>query len=270
MCSSAASSAALAACVDADATPAARAEAARTVSRRAIICARVADVHRWNERVTARLPGALNHSYSHTTVVHGSDQGERRNAHLVVDDDGEHVLELHRTRGSVDADENERHNAALYDYLRTGVPPHDLPLKTGMVLILIRNIAPQDGLTNGTKLMLLRIERAKLLVVQAFSPDGTLLPEQHLLPPVVRLLPAQDARACAASPVSGRRRLRVHLHRSQCQTLDFVGLDATVDVFAHGALFVSLSRVRRAAITASSRAATTTSRTPRPTLRSSS
>jgi ATP-dependent DNA helicase PIF1 len=151
--------AALAACV----TPGGvDGDAIRAISRRAIICARVVDVHRWNERVTARLPGNLEHCYSHTQVVNGSDPGERRNASLVVDDDGEHVLQLRRTRGVDAAADDERHNAALYDYLRTfnvsGVPPHDLPLKAGMVLILIRNLAPQDGLTNGTKLVLLRIE----------------------------------------------------------------------------------------------------------------
>jgi ATP-dependent DNA helicase PIF1 len=242
--------AALAACV----TPGGvDGDAIRAISRRAIICARVVDVHRWNERVTARLPGNLEHCYSHTQVVIGSDPGERRNASLVVDDDGEHVLQLRRTRGVDAAADDERHNAALYDYLRTfnvsGVPPHDLPLKAGMVLILIRNLAPQDGLTNGTKLVLLRIvSDTKLLVVRAFAPDGTLLPDEHLLP---RLwfdfyLPKTLVRV-------RRRQFPVVVgyaftcHRAQCQTLDFVGLDATVDVFAHGALFVSLSRVRRAA-----------------------
>ena len=35
-------------------------------------------------------------------------------------------------------------------------------------------------------------------------------------------------------------------NRAQCQTLDFVGFDATVPVFSHGSLFVALSRARRA------------------------
>jgi ATP-dependent exoDNAse (exonuclease V) alpha subunit len=36
-------------------------------------------------------------------------------------------------------------------------------------------------------------------------------------------------------------------NRAQCQTLDFVGYDATVPVFSHGSLFVALSRARAAA-----------------------
>jgi len=36
-------------------------------------------------------------------------------------------------------------------------------------------------------------------------------------------------------------------NRAQCQTLDFVGFDATVPVFSHGSLFVALSRARAAA-----------------------
>jgi len=256
------SNSALAACVDQSSTEQARGEAVRVVSRRAIICARIADVLQWNKRVSDRLPGPLLNQYSYTQVVHGSDPGERRTAELVVNDDMEHVLELHRTRGGTrggrvraaagdDDQADERHNVALYDYLRTfnvsGVPPHDLPLKAGMLLILIRNIAPQDGLTNGTKLRLLCV-RGRLLEVQAFGADGSLLPEVHLLP---RLwfdfyLPKTFVRV-------RRRQFPVVVgyaftcHRAQCQTLDFVGLDATVDVFAHGALFVSLSRVRRAA-----------------------
>ena len=43
-----------------------------------------------------------------------------------------------------------------------GLPPHQLPFKIGMPLILLRNLNPSIGLSNGTKLSLLRIQQHTL------------------------------------------------------------------------------------------------------------
>ena len=42
-------------------------------------------------------------------------------------------------------------------------PPHHLRLKTGMPVILLRNISPADGLCNGTRLLVVAVHGGLLL-----------------------------------------------------------------------------------------------------------
>ena len=115
------------------------------------------------------------------------------------------------------------------------------------VAVLISNLAPDDGLTNGTKIIVDQIVSPVLLRVRARSPSTGALSE-HYIPRLrfkFNLHRTQTAVVRTQFPLLPA--YAITCNRAQCQTLDFVGLDATVDVFAHGALFVSLSRVRRAA-----------------------
>ena len=62
-----------------------------------------------------------------------------------------------RSADNVMQDENDR---AVYttEYLNTidlsGLPPHNLKVKVGCVLMLLRNLSPRDGLCNGTRILL--------------------------------------------------------------------------------------------------------------------
>ena len=101
------------------------------------------------------------------------------------------------------------------EYLRSidasGLPPGELHLKPGCPLILLRNLAPARGLCNGTRLILKRAT-ARVLEVQ-------ILGGQH------------DGELSALT-----------INKAQGQSVRYVGIDLREPVFAHGQLYVALSR----------------------------
>jgi hypothetical protein len=59
----------------------------------------------------------------------------------------------------------------LATVLSSGVPPYVLTLKKNTAALLIMNLAPDDGLTNGTKLIIDEIVSPALLKVRARNPN---------------------------------------------------------------------------------------------------
>ena len=51
----------------------------------------------------------------------------------------------------------------LNSLIPSGLPPHCLYLKLGMILMLLRNLNPKHGLCNGTRLILLRVHNSHLV-----------------------------------------------------------------------------------------------------------
>ncbi len=123
-----------------------------------------------------------------------------------------------------------------------GMPPHLLRLKKGAVVMLVKNICIASGLCNGTRL---RIEQllehsviAKIMQGQHagkcfllcrmyFSPDNDRLP--------IRISRLQ-------LPI--RLSFAMTINKAQGQTFDRIGIMLREPVFAHGQLYVALSRVR--------------------------
>ncbi|GBM85913.1 hypothetical protein AVEN_222423-1 [Araneus ventricosus] len=58
----------------------------------------------------------------------------------------------------------------------TGLPPYELNLKIGCIIMLLRNLAPSKGLCNGTRLIITKLQQN---IIQAKSIDGT---ETFLIP----------------------------------------------------------------------------------------
>ncbi|XP_028061087.1 ATP-dependent DNA helicase PIF7-like [Camellia sinensis] len=121
-----------------------------------------------------------------------------------------------------------------------GLPAFKVELKVGCPIMLLRNIAPKDGLCNGTRLIVsrcnTRIIEAQILTGEkcgnlVFIPRISLTPSSSEMP--FRMTRRQF-------PV--RLAYALTINKSQGQSVNFVGVDLRTPVFSHGQLYVALSR----------------------------
>lgn len=130
----------------------------------------------------------------------------------------------------------------LHEQTPSGMPPHQLTLKKGVIIMLLRNLNPKKGMCNGTRLMVEELAnnfiKAKILTecsrgAFVFIPRIDLAPSDTTLPFILkrRQFPVIPAYA-------------ITINKSQGQTFDYVGIDLQTPVFSHGQLYVALSRSR--------------------------
>ncbi|GBM87158.1 hypothetical protein AVEN_150840-1 [Araneus ventricosus] len=67
----------------------------------------------------------------------------------------------------------------LNSLIPTGLPPYELKLKIGCIIMLLRNLAPSKGLCNGTRLIITKLQQN---IIQTKSIDGT---ETFLIPRII-------------------------------------------------------------------------------------
>ncbi|KAG3160367.1 hypothetical protein PI124_g7672 [Phytophthora idaei] len=181
-------------------------------ANRTILSTTNAIVHRINERVAARLPDT-------THEILSSDS---------VEDDID---------GSLFEQE------VLHSVNINGIPPHKLVLKKGMPVMMMRNLNPNLGLCNGTRL---RIVELKPHVIHATIMTGD-RKGQHVLIPRIIFVSDDDGRDF---PFRLRRKqfpvqpaFAMTINKAQGQTLMNLGLYLATPCFSHGQLYVALSRV---------------------------
>ena len=124
-----------------------------------------------------------------------------------------------------------------------GLPMSKLILKEQVPLMLLRNIAPDRGLCNGTRVVLTHM-RPHVLQVHlisgehkgkvAFIPRLQLTPNEELL--------GFSFKRCQF-PV--RLAFAMTINKSQGQSVKHVGIDLRAGVFSHGQLYVAMSRATR-------------------------
>lgn len=124
----------------------------------------------------------------------------------------------------------------------SSLPPGELHLKIGCPLILLRNLAPTQGLCNGTRLVVTRVsERVLEVQILGGKHHGSIafIPRISVIPTDTREVPFKFRRR--QFPV--RLAFAMTINKAQGQSVKYVGLDLRVPVFAHGQLYVALSRV---------------------------
>ncbi|XP_052889380.1 uncharacterized protein LOC128297726 [Anopheles moucheti] len=131
------------------------------------------------------------------------------------------------------------------EYLNTlnisGIPVHRLRLKRSVPVLLLRNLNSEMGLCNGTRLQIVDLKtnclHAKILTGKRQGAD-------MLLPRIFcdsndKDLPFQIRRKQFPVQVC----FAMTINKAQGQSLNHLGLYLPKDVFAHGQLYVALSRV---------------------------
>ena len=149
---------------------------------------------------------------------------------------------------SVIAGENdfERYSTEfLNQQTPSGMPPHELTLKVGTIVILLRNINLAEGMCNGTRIrirgmydhflsaeVLTGSGKGNIVFITRIdlTPSDTLLPF-HLRRRQFPILPA----------------FAMTINKSQGQTFEYVGVFLDKPVFTHGQLYTAISRCRRRA-----------------------
>ena len=119
--------------------------------------------------------------------------------------------------------------------------PHNLLLKEGAVVICLTNLQPARGVCNGTRMV---VQKIRERVLECTILSGHHKDETVFIPRISATTKEGDYHFTLT-----RRQFPVRLayamtvHKSQGQTLKYVGLYLKDHCFSHGMLYVAMSRV---------------------------
>jgi ATP-dependent DNA helicase PIF1 len=117
--------------------------------------------------------------------------------------------------------------------LPKGFPPHELRLQVGVPVMLLRNISPQEGLVNGTRLIVTRLQ-PHLLEGEILGGDFN--GQRRILPRVKLATDENDFPPFTRKQFPVKPTYVMTVNKSQGQSLNHVGIDLRVPVFPRPAL----------------------------------
>ena len=180
-----------------------------TVYSSAILCSKNDAVDRLNDMIISKMSGSVLSFKSVDSVLNDND------VHLV---------------------EVEYLNKQKF----AGLPLHELKVKIGCILMVLRNLDPKNGVCNGTRVKLLSATRYILtcqIVTGSYCGKIVHIPRIALVPNSTTL-PCQIKRLQFPVKVA----YAMTINKAQGQSLKRVGVDLTDNVFSHGQLYVAISR----------------------------
>jgi hypothetical protein len=184
-------------------------------ANRTILCSRNDDVHELNKKILDSFPGDEKIYLSADSIPAGDGNGEQGDLMYPV------------------------------EYLNTiqcsGLPLHKVTLKIGCPVMVLRNIDPSQGICNGTRGVVTRMQSRVIeirLLTGEFKGKKAFVPRMNINP--------QDTQI----PFEFNRRqfpinlcFTMTINKSQGQSVANVGLNLQSSVFTHGQLYVGISRV---------------------------
>ena len=123
----------------------------------------------------------------------------------------------------------------------SGFPPHNMTLKMGSPVILLRNLDPQRGLSNETRLIVTNLKSRVsgcLILSGTHRGENVVVPRIRLITNPTTQLPFFLKRS--QFPI--RPAFAMSINKAQGQSVRHIGLELTHSVFSHGQLYVDLSR----------------------------
>ncbi|XP_074336465.1 uncharacterized protein LOC141673609 [Apium graveolens] len=176
---------------------------------------------------------------------------------VVVDDINNNILEkipgtLHTylSQDSIDDvgdEDNEFKSAFPVKYLNSlnmpCIPKHELNIKVGIVVMLMRNLNQIMGLCNDTRMI---VTSGKKNSIECEILCGSHVGSKHLIPRI-EMIPTDTSWPFEFKRIQFPLQIcyAMTINKSQGQSLDTVGLYLPRAVFSHGHVYIGISRVTR-------------------------